>query len=314
MLSLALGAVLLVGCSRDTPDEAQIVPFAAAAPNGPCQDGWTRLSSQWWAQDDRDGDGAVDFPQSLRNGPGGHLHVETCFPANQRVDGTLTFHVDLMSHQGFVGEGDRLDIGLAPGGSSQASVDAPDMHCGPAPKMCHGKVSISLDTDRLPDGLQSLRFRYLPAHLPGGERVFVGTEWPLFVRTDPSECGQIGGKGWMGDYANARWDGCLPNGPVSGTIDIPVFTKGPVARASVHVDARFGSDDEGRVVATRPGEFRGDVPLDTTTLTNGWHCVAIRADSPVGGGRVNVGIIELPLLVHNPGEFSARGRGSCFAR
>jgi hypothetical protein len=265
-----------------------------------------RVSQQAWVQADRNGDGRVDFPQSLPNGGGGHLHAEFCTPAGASLSGNRTVHVDLMSHQGFGGEGDKVDIGDTPGGDSMGRADAPSMTCGPKPAKCHGHSSVTANFE---SGSDQFRLRYLPANLPNGERWFVGGQQGY--NGDKT----IGAKSWLGDYANA-WvlNGAdLARTPLSDTVQVQVYTKGDhINHALVHVDARFGADDEGRVVATRAGEFRGTVPLDTTTLTDGWHCLAVRADAGgVGAGRIHTGVIELPIYIDN-GRPDNNGTGGCF--
>jgi hypothetical protein len=273
------------------------------------------MSSQsWWQR--AAGDGTVVFPQTLGpDGVGGHLHVETCFPVNRRVDGRVHFDVMVASHQGFTGRGDKLDIGLAPGGDSMAQVPIPDPVCGPKPAKCMTHVAIDIDTGRLPSGLHSLRFRVLKTEHPNGERQFVGTEWPLFVRANPGSPGEVGGKGWYTgvDYANARIRGGLPDGPQSGVFTFDAYAKGDhVVATYAHVDARFGDDDQGTIVARQPGEYRGPVSFDTRRFTNGWHCLSVRVDTGVGNGGVNTGILEVPLLIDNPGAPAGNGTGSCF--
>ncbi len=287
---LTLGAVALVALG-----------LAACEPPPPCPEGRTYLSAQSWWQDDADGNGRPDFPQSLHKDVGGHLHVETCFPVNQRVDSTVDFTVRLSSHQGWTGKGDKLDIGLAPGGSSVARVDAPDMTCGPKPERCEGEVDISLDTDQLPSGLQSLRFRYLPANHPNGDRQFVSTEWPVWVREEPGRPFEVGSKGWYEgvQYANARFRGQVPS-RLSDEACFDFYTKGDsVAHASVHLDAAFGKDNEGTTLFHSESEYRGPVCFDTSRFTNGWHLLSLRADSPRGDGGVLSGIHEMSVLIEN---------------
>lgn len=263
----------------------------------------TYLSSQSWWQHDANGDGRTDFPQSLHNGVGGHLHIETDFPVNQRVDGTLNFTVHLMSHQGFTATGDRLNIGLAPGGDTVAEVDAPNMRCGPKPQKCMADVNISLDTDRLPGGLQNLRFRYLPANHPNGERQFASTEWPVWVRANPTSWAEVGGKGWFTgpEYANVRMGSPIPS-TVSGvwTFDFRTFgLDAPRSHSLVHVDAAFGDDREGTTVFHHDGEYDGPVSIDTRRFSNGRHRISLRADEPTADGGVNTGILEFFVEIAN---------------
>lgn len=276
-----------------------LIPFVACNPS--TEPGRIYLSSQSWWQHDSNGDGRADFPQKLHNGVGGHLHIETDFPVNQRVDGVIKFNVHLMSHQGFTGSGDALDIGLAPGGESVARVRAPDMRCGAKPAKCMADASISLDTSKLPSGLQSLRFRYLPARHPNGERQFASTEWPVWVRQAPQQPGEVGGKGWYEgiEYANARIRGGIPTKPVSGNWCFDFYTKGNVRHALVHIDAAFGDDSEGTVVFHRLGEYRGPACVATAQFANGRHRISLRADSPRGDGGVNTGVLEFTVEFRN---------------
>jgi hypothetical protein len=307
-LALILLLPLLASCAVGQGRQGQGPVAAGGSPSASCPPGWTYISQQAWVQADKDGNGRVDFPQTLPPGGGGHLHAEFCAPLGVRISGRQMLHVELMSHQGFAGSGDKVDVGLAPGGDSLGRADAPPMLCGPKPAKCHGHVAVPFDA---PGGDANLRVRYLPAHLPNGERWFPGGELPVGNGSGDG----FGGKSWLEDYANARarnWQELIGK-PLSGTVNVDVFTKGDHIRtALVHVDARFGADDEGIEIAARSGEFRGIVPLDTTQLTNGYHCLAIRADAQAGPGRLQTGVIEFPIRVHNEGARAGNGTGACF--
>lgn len=313
-LVLVVAAVLIAaGCGQPESLERkalQPMPRSAASPNGTCPRDWLRVSQQAWVQADRDGDGRVDFPQSLPPGGGGHLHEEFCAPVGLEHGPTLIFHVDLMTHQGFAGRGDAVDVGLSPDGHSIGRTDAPAMSCRPKPGKCHDHVTVT--AKGIPGGEQSLRLRYLPAELPSGERWFVGGQLP--IGGAGAEWGGLCGKSWLDGYAVACFrDLSLFGRPLSGVVDVPAWSKGDgINHVLVHTDARFGDDSEGRTWAVRDGEFRGSVPLDTTELTNGWHCLAVRVDADAGAGRVHTGVIEAPILVDNPGQRTVNGTGSCF--
>ena len=312
-LALLIAAALVAaGCAQESTRQSflQPVPRAVGNPTAACPRDWMRISQLAGVQADRDGDGRVDFPQSLPEGGGGHLHEELCAPVGLDHGSVLTFHVDLMAHQGFDGEGDAVDVGLSPDGHSIGRSAAPSMTCGPKPAKCHDHATVV--AKGIPAGEQSLRLRYLPATLPSGERWFVGGQIP--IGGPGTEWGGLCGKSWLGDYAVACFrDLSLFGRPLSGTVDVPVRSKGDrVDNVLVHTDARFGDDSEGRTWAVHQGEWRGAVPLDTTQLTNGWHCLAIRVDADGGPGRVHTGVIEAPILVDNPGRPSANGTGSCF--
>ena len=313
---LVVIALVAAGCAehenaRLAEHKVLPLPREVSSPNATCPGDWMHISQQAWVQADRNGDGRVDFPQSLPDSGGGHLHEEFCAPIGLDHGSTMVFHVDLMAHQGFEGSGDGVDVGLSPDGHSLGRTDAPSLTCGPKPLKCHDHATVV--AHGIPDGEQSLRVRYLPATLPSGERWFVGGQTP--IGGVGAEWGGLCGKSWLGDYAVACFsDLSLFGKPLSGTVNVPVRSKGgAINSVFVHTDARFGDDSEGRTWAVHDGEWRGEVPLDTTELTNGWHCVAVRVDADGGRGRVHTGVIEAPILVDNPGQRTANGTGGCFA-
>lgn len=256
------------------------------------------ISLQAWVQRDANGDGRADFPQTLPAGGGGHIHAE--FHDQFPLSDDPTLDVTLKSHQGFQGTGDRLDLGLAPGGDSLGDADAPSIGCGPKPQMC-SFPPVSVHASGVPNTASSLRLRYLPANLPNGERWFLSSELP--TNGFSTEWGGLCAKSWLGEYATACFrDLHLVNGKtVSGTIQIPAWTKGDHSEwGSVHVDANFGEDNEGRVLIRQAGLLRENVPFDTRTVSNGWHRISIRNDaSGIGAGRVHTGVIEIYVNVQN---------------
>ena len=273
-------SLLLVSCEPPPPSDLR-----------------TRVSLQAWVQADKDGDGRADFPQSLPPGGGGHIHAEFNRALPLPDDPSLAVH--LMAHQGASLDGDRLDLGLAPGGDSLGWAPAPELRCGPKPEMCMWEP-VTVSARGVPDGPRSLRLRYLPAHLPNGERWFLSSELP--TNGFSTEWGGLCAKSWLDEYAIA----CVrtltfPGSSVSGTIHIPAWTKGDhSAWGSVHVDADFGRDNEGRVLVRRSGLLRESVPLDTRSLSNGWHRISVRNDATgIGPGRVHTGVLEFFVNVAN---------------
>jgi hypothetical protein len=308
---VVIASACSVGLGRTPPHP---VPAARENPSAACPAGWLRVSNQAWLQADLDDDGRVDFPQSLPPYGGGHAHNEFCGPAGSSVSGRTTFDVDVMTHQGFNATTERVGIGIFPSGSNIASSPTPGpMTCGPKPAKCHGHVQVTAD---LPDGPNGLRVRLLPMELPPGapiHRWHVSTEHPY--NGPGGRDGELGAKSWWdGNYANARFrDLSLFGRPLSGTVQVPVRSSGDgVTSSHVHMDARFGDDDEGTVVARRSGEFKGDVALDTTDYANGWHCLAIRTDADAPGAALHTGLIEAPILIQNDNPGTIPGRGSCF--
>jgi hypothetical protein len=325
LLAVALiGAASLTGCD----------PAARTGPNKVCPQGWQRVSTQsWWQKADSSGSTAV--PQSLpSSNVGGHLHVETCFPVNLRVDGdTLQLTVDVKTHQKFTGQGTNLDVGLAPGGESLVKV--PMTWNSKCPSgMCSTKVNVTVPLDDVGSGNQILRIRYLPANQPNGERQFASNELPFFHNQDPSGCPKATeGKGWYDtprnlDYARAGINGCLPGDtPKSGVYTFNMrstSTNYPIAVAEAHIDARYGSDDfsglipGSRYAPSKTGSSNSRVVnLDTRTYADGWHCLSVLTSvKDPGSDAVNTGVQEFPILIDNSNDGKTStaepGHGSCY--
>lgn len=258
------------------------------------------------------------------NGTGGHAHTATCFPQDQQVSaGIMHFDVRLMIHKGNQGHVEWLDIGVGPGGESLARVNLPDLTCAggaDVTKQCEWWIPIDLDTSKVPSGYQELRFRFNVIH-PNGSRQFASTGWEAWYhggtstyRTPP----WAEARGWWVDtaYLNSRLLSPVPYSPVSGTYTFKAqMTPGsggsPVGTRAVHVDARFNFDDFGKVYAEGSGAFNGNVSIDTTQLTNGPHCIAIRTSSVTVNSGVDTGIFQFPIFVNNPGRPSGNGKGGC---
>ncbi len=258
------------------------------------------------------------------NGIGGHAHTATCFPEDQQISGgTLHFNVRLMLHKGNPGQVQWLDIGLGPDGTSIARVNLPNLTCAGSSdvtKQCEWWIPIDLDTSRVPSGYQELRFRFNVSQ-PNGERQFASTGWQAWYhggtstyRTPPF----LEARGWYTgvSYANSRVTSPVPYSPVSGILALKISANpgsggAAVANHAVHVDARFNFDDFGKVYGEGNGGFSGTVNIDTTQLTNGRHCVAIRTSSISSNGGTNTGILQFPITVNNPGAATGNGRGGC---
>jgi hypothetical protein len=279
------------------------------------------LETQAWWMDTKSIGTSEQLPLK---GIGGHAHTATCFPQDQQISGgTLHFDVRLMLHKGNTGHVQWLDIGLGPDGQSLARVNLPNLTCdgGSDPKkQCEWWIPIDLDTSKVPSGYQELRFRFNVIH-PNGERMFASTGWQAWYhggtshyRTPP----YVEARGWFETtaYENARVTTALPYSPVSGTYTFkahmaPGSGGKAVATHGVHVDAKFNLDDFGHQYVQGNGSYDGNVSIDTTQLTNGPHCVALRTSSIDVGGGTNTGVFQFPIVVNNPGGTAGNGKGGC---
>jgi hypothetical protein len=227
-----------------------------------------------------------------------------------------------MLHKGNRGTVHWLDVGLGPSGTSLARRDL-NLSCPGSEdvtKMCEWWIPIDVDTSKIPGGYQELRFRFNVIQT-NGERQFASTGWQAWYhggtatyRTPP----WLEARGWYqgAEYENARLLSPVPYAPVSGTYTfkaamVPGSGGIAVADHGVHVDARFNLDDFGTTVNQGSGSFNGTVSINTTTLTNGPHCVALRTSSVSLNGGTDTGILQFPIVVNNPGRPSGNGKGGC---
>lgn len=306
---------------------AMTVAMLAACETPPPTPPTVKVSSQGWWQHGTAG--VTDVPQTLPvSGVGGHLHIETAFPINQRIDGDINLDVHIMTHQGFAAEGDRLDVGIAPGGSTIAEVDltaaqVAALQCGPKPAMCMVTIPIAVPASTLPAGPQSVRIRYLSADHSNGERQFTSNELRWFNRADPTGCLELEGKGWyIGmEYARAGIKSCLPSAPISGPYTFTRTarsTNHPITSTEVRIDARFGADDFGLLVdtstpATSARSVTRAVTFDPVALelATGQHCLQVLTQvAEPGTDAVLTGVLEVPFTVTNPAG-TRPGAGAC---
>jgi hypothetical protein len=255
----------------------------------PEQRTFLEAQSWWWLSDKTDrvqsGD---DF---------GHVHVGTCFPHGQTVSGDVEFDVRLVMHHnpGYIHHlvisvwDDEPDNCWA---SGTACVDLRDnpLTCS-AGDTCVWWFHVVVPTDTLSsDGRKEFRFRPFMEQ-PDGNRLFPSTGWQAYVDNgrsvnDYRSSDTVEARGWYTgtEYQIARLD-VLPDEPVSGTWTPRVHMKpgsggGPSTYHLAMIDPNFHSNppSEGVVVKEGKGQFVGDLEIDTTALSDGWHRLALRTD------------------------------------
>jgi hypothetical protein len=279
-------------------------------------------TQEWWMDT-----ASIKTPVQLpAKGGGGHNHTATCFPQDQLISNHIMhFDVRLMIHKGNGGKVEWLDIGLGPDGKSLArKTFNPPLTCPNGTDLkssCMWWVPIDLDTSKVqPDGYQELRFRF-NTFFPDGNRVYASTGWQAYYRSKSGAYRNppyIEARGWFGStkYSNAQFLSEVPYAPISGSYTFKVANKpgsggAPIATNSVNVDALFAKDDFGKIIHEGTGSFAGNVTVDTTQLTNGMHCIAIVSSTGDHNGGTNTGLLQIPIVVNNPGRPTAPGKGGC---
>jgi hypothetical protein len=173
---------------------------------------------------------------------------------------------------------------------------------------------VQINTNVVPyDGFQEVRFFTEVRHTDGADQ-YASTGWALDVRNgnpvnhykpDAQAPEFTEARGWYegADYTNARWEDLALTTPVSGVWSPDLkMTAGsggePVTFHAVYVDPNFHAGIEGIIIKQGAGKWDGNVPIDTTTLSNGPHRLVLRADATISTGT-NSGLLVIPFIVEN---------------
>lgn len=296
-----LATVLLSG----VPASAIPAESAAAVPD--CSDYPERrtfVESQVWWSEERDSSAAERA----------HIHVGTCFPLNQPVAGRMRLDLVVRLHNrpgkigtvhgDFYGTGAGFSLGNT--GWSCASGD------------CTFERTAYIDTTRARDGVHELRV-HVHTDRPDGNEMFPSTGWRAVIDnrspSAPPTSEPITARGWYtgADYANAEIVDWNPVEPVSGVwtprIELKAPSGIPITRSFAYIDPDFHAGREGTKLLDRAGEFRGELRINTRTLSDGAHRLLLRADAdcrrcdPAG---VNSGVLAVYFIVDNGGDASRR--------
>lgn len=265
----------------------------------------------------------------------GHIHLGTCFPHMEVVQGTITFDVVIKVHH-FHEPLTKLRIQIFESGQNQGCTGGVATTCYtfPTPQPvcmvddCVYYVKMSVPTTGSTyNGMREFRFSVFAA-LDGGKELYQSTGWradlnnPGKVVQDFDTRDMIEGRGWHTntEYTNARfYIGNDPNNPnplkdpVSGLWKVKArFYKGSnsadVTEYEVRIDPNIHAFAPDRVldVGSDPS---GDqiITVDTTKLSNGPHKLFLRAGAralststtPATLIGTNSGVLVVPFYVQN---------------
>jgi hypothetical protein len=292
----------ILGCTADQPEPTavehahQATPLANISTPGvdPLQcTGYPEpriwLESQaWW-----DSTGINVTEGSVREGE--HIHVGMCWPTT--ADGgdavittdTLSVDVRVLLHN----QTGKTHVFRVSDDGKVMQYQSFAMGPGDAERWFTYKVNLKT----WPTGRREVRWTARikappPDRDPPHPEMFNSTGWQLCVRsctpTYRPEESYTEARGYYAhhDYKNARFLSKLPVAPVSGlwTFRIRLLDTGP---GGVFVDPDFHNKSPGTVIRATGGPFLGDVTIDTSTLTNGYHrLVLVSSDGNAAGVQV----------------------------
>ena len=327
-VSLLVLFALTIATSLAVPALAE--QGAVPHPKG-CVDDEIYVSSQdWWlttpgevGQDGLPGD---DF---------GHLHTELCFPHGATISGEMTLEVTSIMHHNpgdfyklviqIWAEGWQPDPLLCGEGSAVAcqEFDPPrtlatcEASSGTliGEATCQWKDTLTFDTSIFPyDGWQQFRVRGKVDQADGsgmrtstGLHAYLSNGKPIsHVYENPD---RLEGRGWYtnANYAVSNVKG-LTASPVSGLwapwLEMKPGSGGiPVTGHRVALDAAIHAGDLGTQLLDDAGPHEGRVMIDTTTLSNGWHKLFLRAsqfEPIIGSTNSSVFVVFFEVLNQDP--------------
>ena len=233
----------------------------------------------------------------------GHIHAGTRLPVGQQVSGRLEFDVRIVLHDNPSHLTNlRIDTDKGIYTSIPLGLDCP--YDGVNSSTCAFNVPVSLDTTQLPDGWRELRLR-ATTETPDAKSYLNSSAIMLNVQNGgPSDdvgfnnwCDyqSLVGRGWYDtfEYTNAVIE-CVPQAPISGTHTFRVRAQEPSQRLVVALDRTHfipavgpWPDQEanpGQILFDEDGDFQSFNPItiDTTTLSDGWHTLAVTSTGPSG--------------------------------
>lgn len=277
----------------------------------------------------------------------GHIHSGACVPRTHypdgtevKISGTLQIPIRTMLHDnpGLL-RYSRIHLTTSASNHSEAYHGDINEYCvenGPrwvaASKGCVWWSMASVDTTISEyDGFQELRVSGNVRHNGAQDTMFSSGGWQVYLNngkpvnhyrnTQGAAKDFTEARGWYvgANYINAGLESRIPY-EVSGTwkpfVRMVAGANGITpTRGFVSVDPNFHFGNEGTVVYSGAAPYRGEINIDTTTLSDGMHKLFIRTDAPCDGapGR-NCGLkadgtsnnvstlsggLLVPFLVHN---------------
>ncbi len=271
----------------------------------------------------------------------GHIHAGTRLPLGQEISGTLEFDVRIVLHNNpsILTE---LRIDDDNGIIEQIVLD--NLECpydGITPSTCAFNVPVSLDTTEMQDGWRELRIR-ATTDTPDGLRYLNSSGIPLNVQNGGPDsdfdrwCGNTSliGRGWYEGigYANAVIE-CVPLQRVSGNHEFRVRAQHGSDHLNVALDKTHFIHaidpwpeqvaSQGEILFDADGNYQDFFPIevDTRSLCNGWHTLAVRSTGPDGAesecdycdGEINhpAGTAKVWFYVDNGPAGSCDGAEPC---
>ncbi len=261
------------------------------------------LESQVWWKD-----------STTNESEGRHLHMGTCFPLHQNVQGVVHLDVRIMAHN-MENEGTikalRVQI-FGNGSSGQFTTKLPlSLDC--QSDDCMWWQDIDVDTRKVPyDGRWEFRITANISDTAQGHRMYQTTRWhatlangkPVQDKPNPARSPGAGGwytgTGYMNVFCGIGGTGYdLVTKVQSGVAKITCKFEGKNATASIDPAFHDEPPNEGTVLLNTNSGGTHSITINTASLGNGAHKLFLKTDATGVNGGTGSGVLILPFTVQN---------------
>jgi hypothetical protein len=308
--------VIIVALSLLAPVKVQAAPLSTVSPMGCTTNEVFADIQDWWTHADKSKDH-------------GHLHVGICFPFGKTISGTYSFRVRTVLHHNpgiltriaMYVESSPLMTGTTTcatngGLACVKTVPRKISECSKTAgvltdngETCTWWDSLSVNIGAVKeDGYQEFRMKGYVKE-PDGTEMIVSNALIAYVNngrtvSNTSNPTRLTGRGWYTNagYANANLES-PPMGKVAGIWKPYVIFNAPsgdpITGYYAALDTDFHNNNPGTPIKSGTSAWRGNLSIDTTMLTNGWHRLFLKSDAAQPDGFTNSGVLAIWFEIDN---------------
>lgn len=230
----------------------------------------------------------------------GHIHLAALVPFGQPVRGTIEIPIRIVFHDN---PSVLRYLSVHTDEKPQSRIPLGDLRC--TQEICAWALTISLDTTKMSSGWRELRLR-ADAETPDGNRFLNSSGIPILVQNGGKVknyeryCNNTGlmGRGWYDGFGyTVGIIECVPTAPVKGVVTFRARAHHASKHLRIDLDKSHfipavglwpqQNDTAGVTLFDKAGNYSGskdwiNVTIDTRTLSNGWHTLAVQSTGPKG--------------------------------
>jgi len=230
----------------------------------------------------------------------GHIHLAALVPFGQPVRGIIEIPIRIVFHDN---PSVLQYLSVHTDEKPQLRIPMGDLRC--TQEVCAWAFTIRLDTTKMSSGWRELRLR-TDAETPDGNRFLSSSGIPILVQNGGKVkhyeryCNNTGlmGRGWYDGFGyTVGIIECVPTAPVKGVVTFRARAHHASKHLRIDLDKSHfipavglwpqQNDTAGVTLFDKTGNFSSSknwisVTIDTRSLSNGWHTLAVQSTGPKG--------------------------------